>query len=176
VQGGGWTSSQLAFEQAERNYKRAQRLHEQDAISTRELEQARNEYLSRRAGHERVAGGGEDGLLKLTATLDGRVTDWAVRSGQYVQAGDRLMAIADPRLVWLEVRVPERELRDLGTPVGAFVKSGGPGGGWTIPQTDLHVLATGGAMAATTWPRSTRAPGSAPVCCTKPATGATIST
>ncbi len=146
VQGDGWASSQLAFEQAERNYERAQRLHAQDAISTRDLELARNEYLSRRAGHERVAGGSEDGLLNLTATLGGRVTDWDVRPGQYVHAGDRLMAIADPTLVWLEVRVPERELRDLGTPVGAHVKSGGPGGGWTVPAADLRVLATGGAV------------------------------
>ena len=146
LEGEGWASSRLAFVQAERNLQRAQRLLEREAISQREYEEARNEYLARKAGHERLAGMDEGGLLKLTAPIDGKVIDWRLRPGQHLQAGDRLMAVVDPSLVWLKVNVYEQDFRELRTPVGAFVRTGGAGEGWTIPSSDLRVLTSGGAL------------------------------
>lgn len=146
LEGEGWASSRLAFVQAQRNLERAQRLLEREAISQRDYEEARNEYLTRKAGHERLAGTDEGGLLKLTAPIDGKVIDWRLRPGQHLQAGDRLMAVADPSLVWLKVNVYEQDFRDLGTPVGAFVRTGGAEQGWTIPSGDMRVLTSGGAL------------------------------
>ncbi len=144
LQGDGWTGSQLALAQAERNYERAQRLREQDAISAREFEEAENAYLARKAGHERLAGSGDGGVLNLTAPIDGQVIDWQVKPGQRLQAGDRLMAIADPAVVWLRVNVYESDFRNLGTPVGAWINSGGKG--WVVPASAMKVLTTGGAL------------------------------
>ncbi|MGD9548987.1 MAG: efflux RND transporter periplasmic adaptor subunit [Candidatus Krumholzibacteriia bacterium] len=144
LQGDGWTASQLALAQAERNYERAQRLREQDAISAREFEEAENAYLARRAGHERLAGSGDGGVLNLTAPIDGQVIDWQVKPGQRLRAGDRLMAIADPAVVWLRVNVYESDFRDLGTPVGAWINSGGDG--WVVQAEAMKVLTTGGAL------------------------------
>lgn len=146
LSGNGWTEADLAFQQAERNYERARRLREQDAISVRQFEEAENEFLTRKAGHRRLAGGGSDGVLSLTAPIGGRVMDWQVRPGQYVRAGDRLMSIVDPAVVWLQANVYESDFRDLGTPVEVFVNPGGETGGWTIPAADLRVLSTGGAL------------------------------
>ncbi|MEN8006285.1 MAG: efflux RND transporter periplasmic adaptor subunit [Candidatus Krumholzibacteriota bacterium] len=146
LQGDGWASSQLALAQAERNFERAERLREKDAISTREYEEAQNEYLARKAGHQRLAGSGNDGILSLTAPINGQVIDWQVRPGQRLQAGDKLMAIADPSAVWLKVNVYENDYRRLGTPVGAYVHSGGEVEGWAIPESDMRVLTTGGAL------------------------------
>ena len=144
LQGDGWTGSQLALAQAKRNYERAQRLREQDAISAREFEEAENAYLARKAGYERLDGSGDGGVLNLTAPIDGQVIDWQVKPGQRLQAGDRLMAIADPAVVWLRVNVYESDFRGLGTPVGAWVNSGGEG--WVVPPEAMKVLTTGGAL------------------------------
>lgn len=146
LQGNGWTESELAYVQAERNLERARRLREKDAISDREFEEAENEFQARQAGRQRLSGTGANGVLNLAAPIAGRIMDWQVRPGQYVRAGDRLMTIVDPDVVWLQANVYEADFRGLGTPVGVFVNAGGDEGGWTIPQTDLQVLSTGGAL------------------------------
>jgi hypothetical protein len=71
LQGYGWAASQLALAQAERNFERADRLREKDAISAREFEEAQNEYLARKAGHQSLAGSGTDGILSLTTPING---------------------------------------------------------------------------------------------------------
>ncbi|MCB2229837.1 efflux RND transporter periplasmic adaptor subunit [bacterium] len=146
VQGQGWASSRLAFEQAKRDYERAQRLKERQAISQREFEQVQNEYLAMKAGFESVSGGGENGTLELHAPISGKIIEWQVSPGQRVNAGDKLMAIVDPETVWLRVNVYENDFRTLGQPVGAYVKADGPGGGWAISDGDMKVLTTGGAF------------------------------
>ncbi len=146
VQGQGWASSRLAFEQAKRDYERAQRLKERQAISEREFEQIRNDYLAMKAGFESVSGGGENGTLELHAPISGKIIEWQVSPGQRVNAGDKLMAIVDPEMVWLRVNVYENDFRTLGQPVGAYVKADGATGGWSIGESEMKVLTTGGAF------------------------------
>lgn len=146
VQGQGWAMSRLAFEQAKRDYERAQRLKDRQAISEREFEQIRNDYLAMKAGFESVSGGGENGTLELHAPISGKIIEWQVSPGQRVNAGDKLMAIVDPETVWLRVNVYENDFRTLGQPVGAFVKADGVGGGWAISDSEMKVLSTGGAF------------------------------
>ncbi len=144
LQGDGWTASRLALAQAERDFERAQRLREQDAISLRAFEEAENAYLARKAGHERLAGDGDGGTLNLTAPIDGQVIDWQVSPGKRLRAGDHLMAIADPAVVWLRVNVYESDFRKLGTPVAAWINNGDEG--WQVPPAALKVLTAGGAL------------------------------
>jgi RND family efflux transporter MFP subunit len=144
--GDGWLESRQAFAQAEREWQRAQRLREHEAISETEFERLRGEYRTLRAAQERVAG--SDRGLALTAPIAGQIVEWNVRPGRRVEAGDRLMAVADPRTVWLQVDVYENDYRGLATPVGAYV--GASGRGWTVPEGDLRVLSRGGALEPTT--------------------------
>lgn len=144
LQGDGWTASRLALAQAERNYERAQRLRQQDAISAREFEETENAYLARKAGHERLAGGGDSAVLSLKAPIDGQIVDWQIRPGRRLRAGDPLMAIVDAAVVWLRVNVYESDFRGLGTPVGVRIGSGD--GAWVVPSAALRVLTTGGAL------------------------------
>lgn len=145
VQGSGWASSKLAFEQAKRDYERAQRLRKREAISERDFERIRNDYLAMKAGFESLSGGGENGTLELHAPIGGKIIEWQVRPGQRVNAGDKLMAIVDPATVWLRVNVYESDFQDLGHPVGAYVKSGSADG-WAIGDVDMTVLTSGGAL------------------------------
>jgi RND family efflux transporter MFP subunit len=145
VQGQGWVSSRLAYEQSKRDYERAQRLKDRQAISEREFERIRDDYLAMKAGFEPISGGGDSGTLELHAPISGNIIEWQVSPGQRVSAGDKLMAIVDPATVWLRVNVYENDFRDLGQPIGAYVKSNGPTG-WAIDDGDLKVLTSGGAL------------------------------
>ena len=142
----GWTASRLAFKQAERNYERAMRLEERDAISKRELEQARTEFLAKKAGLDVLSGNGDLPVLTLRAPISGQIIEWKLRPGQRVAAGDKLMAIVDPKVVWLKVNVYENDFRTLGRPIGAHINTNGASGGWSIPEADMRVLTTGGAL------------------------------
>jgi RND family efflux transporter MFP subunit len=145
LQGDGWVSSRLAYEQAKRNYERAQRLKEMDAISEREFEEARNEYEARKAGFERHEGAGGE-ILTLKAPIDGKIIEWTARPGQMVRAGDKLMAVADPSVVWLKVNVYESDFRLLENPVGAHVNAHASSGGVVLTADDMKVLTTGAAL------------------------------
>jgi len=142
----GWTASRLAFEQAERNYERAKRLKEREAISQRELEQAQTEFLARKAGFDVLSGEGDFPDLILKAPISGQIIEWQVRPGRRVATGDKLMAVVDPTVVWLKVNVYENDFRNLGRPVGAYINTDGALGGWSIPEDDMRVLTTGGAL------------------------------
>jgi len=145
LQGDGWVSSRLAYEQAKRNYERAERLKELDAISEREFEEAQNEYQARKAGFENLAVEGNVALA-LKAPIDGKVIEWAVRPGQLVRQGEKLMTVADPTVVWLKINVYENDFRTLGHPVGAYVNAGGAKDGWSLPDADMRILTTGAAL------------------------------
>jgi cobalt-zinc-cadmium efflux system membrane fusion protein len=145
LQGDGWVSSRLSYEQAKRNYERAERLKELDAISEREFEETRNEFEARKAGFERIEGAGSEALA-LKAPLSGKIIEWSARPGQLVRAGDKLMAVADPSVVWLRVNVYESDFRSLGLPVGAFINSDAAEGGLILTTADMRVLTTGAAL------------------------------
>jgi RND family efflux transporter MFP subunit len=145
LQGDGWVASRLAFEQAKRNYERAERLKELDAISQREFEETQNEFQARKAGFENHA---DAGIVALTlkAPINGKIIEWTARPGQLARAGDKLMAVADPSVVWLKVNVYENDFRSLDRPVGAHVNADAADGGLIITDTDMRVLTTGGAL------------------------------
>ncbi len=146
VQGNGWASSQLAFEQAKRDYERAQRLKERQAISERDFEKIANEYRAMKAGFEALSGGGNAEILTLNAPFSGKIVEWQVRPGQRVSAGDKLMAIVDPSIVWLKVNVYENDFRELGHPSGVYIKSDDFNDTWNVNGGDMRVLTTGGAL------------------------------
>lgn len=145
LQGDGWVASRLAYEQSKRNYERAERLKELDAISEREFEETRNEFQTRKAGFENHADAGSVALT-LKAPINGKIIEWTARPGQLVRAGDKLMAVADPSVVWLKVNVYENDFRSLNRPVGAHVNAGAADGGLILTEADLRVLTTGGAL------------------------------
>ena len=145
LQGDGWVSSRLAYEQAMRNFERAERLREMDAISQREFEEAKNEYEARKAGFQRHQDAGSE-ALELRAPINGKIIEWTARPGQMVRAGEKLMAVADPSVVWLKVNVYESDFRLLDHPVGAHINAHGTTGGVILTADDMKVLTTGAAL------------------------------
>ena len=143
LEGNSWTASQVALAQAERNLQRARRLYETEAISLREFEEAQNNYLVRKAGHDQLQGVDREGALRLVAPISGKVMEWQARPGQRLNAGDKLMSITDPSVVWLRVNVYENDFPNLGEPVGAHFASGSSRKSWTLEAEDMRLLSSG---------------------------------
>ncbi len=117
-----WTSRQLAYEQAKSEYERAQRLFEKEAVSKRELERLKREYLVQKDGYDFYMrqGGGETTLADSTdrhyyvrSPISGTVSQVNTVLGQSVNVGDRMFTIIDPSVVWLEVKLHERDFYQL---------------------------------------------------------------
>jgi membrane fusion protein, heavy metal efflux system len=123
-----WTERKLSYERAEKNFDRAKNLLERNAISQREFEEIRQDYLIEKAGFETLVNtyGAEINLedptcghFQLKAPIDGIVAEVLVLPGQTVEAGANLVTIIDPSVVWLRADIYEKDYYKLGKPDGA---------------------------------------------------------
>jgi cobalt-zinc-cadmium efflux system membrane fusion protein len=121
--------------------QRAKRLFRNQAISKRELEDARREIRvareSVRAARRAVefysgaSGGGDEATWQLTSPIDGTVVAVQATPGQTVSPGDTLFEIIDTRVLWIVARVPEQEAARLRTDRNASYRVAGLDG-WTL--------------------------------------------
>ena len=123
-----WTERKLSFERAEKDFERAKNLLERNAISQREFEEIRQDYLIEKSGFETLINTyGADinledstcGHFQLKAPIDGIVAEVQVLPGQTVDAGAKLVTIIDPSVVWLRADIYEKDYYKLGKPDGA---------------------------------------------------------
>lgn len=123
-----WTERKLSYERSEKNFDRAKNLVERNAVSQREFEEIRQEYLIEKAGFETLVNtyGAEInsenptcGHFQLKAPIDGIVASVSVLPGQTVAAGANLVTIIDPSIVWLRADIYEKDYYKLGQPDGA---------------------------------------------------------
>jgi len=99
--------------------ERAERLLVDRAISQREVEAARREVEVARAAAAAarrsraifggVASGTGAGSVRVNSPIDGIVVEVSARPGQTVSAGDLLLRVIDPRVMWITARVAEAE-------------------------------------------------------------------
>ena len=124
-----WLDRQLEFERAKRDFERAEKLLERDAMSQREYEQIRQTYMIEKANYETLlqnfsAGefkAGESCLL-LRSPINGVVSDVAVLPGQNIAAGEKLLTVIDPSIVWIQAQLFEKDIVNLGQPTGLFIR------------------------------------------------------
>jgi RND family efflux transporter MFP subunit len=62
-----------------------------------------------------VASGTGAGSVRINAPIDGVVVEVSARPGQSVAAGDLLLRVIDPRVMWITARVPEAEAARIDT-------------------------------------------------------------
>ena len=130
-----WTERQLSFRQAEKNFERAANLLKRNAISEREFEEIQQTYLIEKAGYETLldAYGAETvndqtgcGHFQLKSPIDGIVSYVSVLPGQTISAGQKIVTVVDPSIVWLQADVFEKDYYQLDDALGASL---------TIPGT-----------------------------------------
>lgn len=135
---------------------RMESLFKDEAVPEKRLLAARAAEAAARADFAAAQGrlgqyGGGAGGIPLRAAVSGTIADVRVAPGAFAQEGALLFHIADRSVLWLELRVPESEVARLTTPSGAtFHVDGIEQGFEIIPGKNGHLIATGGAVDATT--------------------------
>jgi membrane fusion protein, heavy metal efflux system len=125
------TGAQLEVQFAEREQGRLEGLQGQGAVPERRVQDAAHVADEARAALataqkrlqqfrrvERTAGGNE-GSVQLRTPLSGTVTEIHTAPGAFVEAGAPLFRVTDVTQLWLEARVPESDISQLGAIRGA---------------------------------------------------------
>ncbi|MGN0222151.1 MAG: efflux RND transporter periplasmic adaptor subunit [Prevotella sp.] len=105
--------ARVAFETAEREYKRAEALAADKIISTKEFEQVRMRYETAKATYEGMAQSMTANGVKVTSPINGYVKNRLVRQGDYVSVGDPILTVTQNRRLQLRAEVPENSVRYL---------------------------------------------------------------
>ena len=111
-------ASEAQFKQAETELNRARQLYENQAATEQAFTTAQSLFTVARAQRERTKVMLTD--TRITAPIDGVVTDRHVEPGDLANPGQTLLAVYDPANMQLEVPVPVRLLAKL--PVGQTVE------------------------------------------------------
>lgn len=141
-----WTELKLAYQEAKSEYERAERLMEKDAISKREYEKLKLNYLTRKAGYEeffnsQLDNGNEH--FELKSPISGIVNEVSALPGQKAEAGQKIMTVIDPSTVWLKVNVFEKDYHKIGTPEGASLTIPGLDSPVVLDKDNFRLLSTG---------------------------------
>jgi RND family efflux transporter MFP subunit len=147
--------AEVAFDLAVRERARMESLFKDEAVPEKRLlaarageESARAELDAARGRLDQYGGGGG---MPLRSPVSGIVADVRATPGAYVQEGELLFHIADRRMLWLELRVPESEAARLTTPDGAAFRVEGIEQGFeVVPGKNGRLIAVGGAVDAAT--------------------------
>lgn len=141
-----WAEQRLAYERSKQEWGRAERLLERDAISKRDYEQIRQEYLVRKAGFDALGDATDSTLLEVRSPISGVISAIHVQPGQTVTAGQPLVTVVDPDRVWLKVSVFEKDYYSLGTPSGIYLTVPGLDTGIVLEGRDVRVLSSGAVL------------------------------
>ncbi len=151
---GSWVERRSAYDRAKKEFERAEKLIAREAISEREYDEIRKNWLVEKASFaailqgvsvETSSGSGIDEVhLVLKAPATGIVASVDVMPGQSVATGQKLMTIVDPAVVWLRADMFEKDYYRMGTPRGAELVIPGIDVAMRIAEADLKMLSKGG--------------------------------
>ncbi len=113
--------AQAGFELIEDQLRRRERLFEDSIISEEELDKLRVEHVLARETVRQAKIEYNHGLVR--ATMDGRVNDLFIESGEFVDRGQAMMELVNIETIKFQVQVPEMDVRYLqtGQPVQIMV-------------------------------------------------------
>lgn len=148
--------ARIDLELASRERARMESLFRDEAVPEKRLLAARAAEESARAAFAAAQGrlgqyGGQAGGIPLRAPVAGTIADVRVAPGGFAQEGALLFHIADRRVLWLELRVPEAEAARLVAPSGAsFAVDGIEQRFEIVHGQNGRLVATGGVVDAVT--------------------------
>jgi RND family efflux transporter MFP subunit len=116
--------AKVELDQSVRERVRLEGLLRDEAIAEKRVIAARSAEDAARIEHEASQQrlgqfGGAGGGIPIRAPTEGVLADVRVSPGAYVEAGQLLFHITDPRTLWLELRVPESDAARVSAPSGA---------------------------------------------------------
>jgi len=126
----GAHKAKVELDQAGRELQRMESLFKDEAVAEKRLSAARAAEESARADFAAAQSrlsqyGGSAGGVPLRAPVAGTIADVRIAPGAFAQEGAVLFHIADRRVLWLELHVPESEAARLVSPSGAAFRVDG---------------------------------------------------
>lgn len=130
-----WVDRNIEYFQAEEDFARAERLKEDNAISSREFEMRKREYEAQKAvfdhfiqADETDAGHhlriGENSEVEILAPIDGIVGSLEVPTGRSVDEGDHIITIYDENRLWVDLQAYPDQIAHLDEIRGLLLKAG----------------------------------------------------
>ena len=105
--------ARLAYETAQAEYERAQRLVGDKIISAKEYEQIRLRYETAKTTYEGQAQGMTERGASVTSPIAGYVKQLLVPNGSYVEVGQPVAVVSQTRRLQLRAEVSERDYAQL---------------------------------------------------------------
>lgn len=114
--------ARIAYETAEKEYKRAEGLVADKIISVKEFEQVRSRYELAKTAYQAQAGNMTAHGVSVTAPMSGFIKSCYVKSGDYVSVGDPIATITKNRRLQLRAEAPEGDAKFLRNVYSAHFK------------------------------------------------------
>ena len=105
--------AKLAFETAEKEFRRAEKLVSDKIISAKEFEQARMRYETAKSAYDGQAKNFTTKGIGIVSPAEGYVKSLSVSQGEYVPMGRPIAVIAKNRRLQLRADVPEKDFNHL---------------------------------------------------------------
>jgi RND family efflux transporter MFP subunit len=108
VDGDPVARARVAFENARKEYERAQKLVESKIISEKDFAKIELDYNNARISYEAIAKGSSQSGKSVSAPIGGFVKSVLVSEGEYVNVGQPLVSVTQNRKLYLRAEVSER--------------------------------------------------------------------
>jgi len=146
-----WIEIFQNYERAKTEYNRAKRLQKRNAISAREMEQARRSYNLQKASFASYFGS-DDGMIRfdstmqqfqVTAPIKGIVDKVKIKPGQKVDYGQTLFSIVNPEAVWLQIELYAGQMAKLREISGLSIHIPGASDPLILQSADFNIISRG---------------------------------
>jgi RND family efflux transporter MFP subunit len=143
-----WAERKLSYLQAKSEFERAEKLKEKNAISQRDYEEIKRNYLTQKAGYESlttvdIEEKSDNSFFQIKSPIRGIISEVSVLPGQKVNAGQKLITIIDPSFVWLKVIVFEKDYYKIRNVYGASLRIPGMDSLIVFDKGDMRLLNIG---------------------------------
>jgi RND family efflux transporter MFP subunit len=105
--------AKIAYETAEKAYRRAERLAAENIVSTKELEAAKANYETAKAVYQAQSGNMTAQGVRIPVTKGGYLKQLLVSQGEYVAVGQPIAVVSQNRRLQLKAMVPESRFAQL---------------------------------------------------------------
>ena len=105
--------AKIAFETAEKEYKRAESLVADKIISAKQFEQARLEYENAKNVYQSQAGNVSSRGVSVNSPINGYIKNRLVAQGEYVSVGQPIATVAQNKRLQLRAEVSENNFKHL---------------------------------------------------------------
>ena len=153
--------AKLLMEQAYTEYARAKKLYQENIIPKKRLIAAETEYEISKRNYENIkslkaayfqqdsqdsSADSQRDYYYVKAPIDGILSCTHIFRGEFVEPREELCQIVDPRKVWLELQVHEKDIAKISSNKTASVLINSAGQQWQIPPEKTQLVSLGIAL------------------------------